>query len=160
MSWTKRQFINQAFEEIGIASYAYDLTPEQYESALRKLDSMIASWNAKGIRFGYPLPASPAESSLDTDTGCPDANNEAIYQNLGIRLAPAFGKIVSEDLKANAKASYNAMLVRQVVPIPMQFPSTMPKGAGAKHWRNSTPFMPIPENEVRINDEQYVELDE
>ena len=33
MSWTKRQYIVDAFEEIGLASYVYDLQPEQLQSA-------------------------------------------------------------------------------------------------------------------------------
>ena len=40
MGWTKRQFVTQAFEEIGLASYVFDLTPEQLQSALRRLDAM------------------------------------------------------------------------------------------------------------------------
>mgnify|MGYP003525752305 CR=1 FL=1 len=55
MGWTKRQFVTQAFEEIGLAAYVFDLTPEQLQSALRRLDSMMASWNAKGIRLGYQI---------------------------------------------------------------------------------------------------------
>ena len=31
MGWTKRQFIEQAFDEIGLASYAFDLGPEQMQ---------------------------------------------------------------------------------------------------------------------------------
>ena len=48
MGWTKRQFVAQAFEEIGLASYVFDLTPEQLQSALRRLDTMMAAWNALG----------------------------------------------------------------------------------------------------------------
>ena len=29
MAWTKRQIVTQAFEEIGLASYVFDLEPEQ-----------------------------------------------------------------------------------------------------------------------------------
>jgi hypothetical protein len=29
MAWTKRDFITQAFEEAGLGSYVFDLTPEQ-----------------------------------------------------------------------------------------------------------------------------------
>jgi hypothetical protein len=54
MGYTKRQFISAAFEEIGLASYVFDLQPEQLQSALRRLDAMMADWNAKGIRLGYP----------------------------------------------------------------------------------------------------------
>ena len=56
MGWTKRQFIEQAFEEIGLAAYVFDLTPEQLQSALRRLDAMMAGWNTNGIRIGWPMP--------------------------------------------------------------------------------------------------------
>ena len=89
MGWTKRQFIEQAFDEIGLASYAFDLGPEQMQSALRRLDTMLAAWNALGIRLAYPLPSSPQDSDLDEQTNVPDSSNEAIYTNLAIKLAPA-----------------------------------------------------------------------
>jgi hypothetical protein len=46
MGWTKRQFITQAFEEIGLAAYVFDLTTEQLQSALRRMDAMVAGWNS------------------------------------------------------------------------------------------------------------------
>ena len=82
MGWTKRQFVTQAFEEIGLASYVFDLTPEQLQSALRRLDTMIAAWNALGIRLGYPLPSSPQDSDLDEPTLVPDWANEAIITSI------------------------------------------------------------------------------
>ena len=39
MAWTKRDFITQAFEEAGLGSYVFDLTPEQLQTALRKLNA-------------------------------------------------------------------------------------------------------------------------
>ena len=77
MGWTKRQFVLQAFEEIGLASYVYDLTPEQLNSALFKLDAMMGTWNGKGIRIGYPTPGDPESSDLDAQTNVPDSANEA-----------------------------------------------------------------------------------
>jgi hypothetical protein len=63
MSYTKRQFVDAAFEEIGLASYVFDLTTEELLPRLvRRLDAMMAQWNAKGIRLGYPLPTSAADS--------------------------------------------------------------------------------------------------
>jgi len=99
MGYTKRQFISAAFEEIGLASYVFDLQPEQLESALRRLDAMMADWNAKGIRLGYPLPSSPQDSTLDEETLVPDSAYEAIICSLGIRLAPSFGKQVMIETK-------------------------------------------------------------
>ena len=65
MGYSKRQFVAAAFEEIGLASYVFDLQTEQLQSAMRRIDAMMADWNGKGIRLGYPLPGSPQDSDLD-----------------------------------------------------------------------------------------------
>lgn len=149
MGWTKRDYIEQAFEEIGLASYVFDLTPEQLQSALRRLDSMMAEWNAKGLRLGYPLPLSPGQSNLDEQTYVPDLANEAIYTNLGIRIAPSFGKGVMPDSKGIAKTAYNTVVLAFSMPIEQQLPGTMPAGAGNKRWRNfDSPFLRKPVDPV------------
>lgn len=150
MGWTKRQFITQAFEEIGLAAYVYDLTDEQLDSALRRLDAMVAGWNANGVRIGYPLPSSPQNSDLDQETGVPDFANEAIYLNLARRLAPSFGKVVDSETKAAADFAYSSMANQVAVPTPeRQMPNTLPRGAGTKPWRNTTtPFCNTPTDPV------------
>ncbi len=132
MTWTKRQLISSAFESVGMAGYIFDLTPEQIESALRKMDMMLAAWNAKGIRLGYPIPVSPEDSELSDESGIPDAANEAVVYNLGIRLAADFGKVVGAETKMHAKMAYDTLLARAAYPVPYQFPSTLPAGAGNK----------------------------
>jgi hypothetical protein len=144
MSWTKRQFVVQAFEEIGYASYVYDLEPEQLQAALRRLDAMVATWNAKGIRLGYPLPSSPENSDLDTETNVPDSANEAIYTNLAIKIAPTVGKMVSQDTKATAKSAYDTLVMRAAMPPEMQLPGTLPSGAGNKPWRYDDEYITDP----------------
>jgi hypothetical protein len=67
VSYTKRQFITAAFEEIGLASYVFDLQPQDLQTALRRLDAMMAEWNGKGLRLAYPIPLSPEDSDLDTE---------------------------------------------------------------------------------------------
>jgi hypothetical protein len=149
MGWTKRQMIEQAFDEIGLASYAFDLTPEQMQSAIRRLDTMMAAWNALGIRLGYPLPSSPQDSDLDEQTNVPDSANEAIYTNLAIKLAPSYGKQVMPDTKATAKESYNTLLSLAAMPKEQQMPGTMPAGAGNKPWRlDDKPFLRSPVDQV------------
>lgn len=160
MGWTKRQFVAQAFEEIGLASYVFDLSPEQMESALRRLDSMMATWNSKGIRLGYPIPSSPQDSNLDAETGVPDSANEAIYLNLGIRLAPSFGKTVSADTKAAAKMAYDSLLSRAAMPMEQQMPAHMPAGAGNKPWRNTdNPFLTPPVDPLLAGQDGPIEFD-
>ena len=149
MGWTKGQFITQAFDEIGLASYVFDLNPEQLQNALRRLDTMMAAWNALGIRLGYPLPSSPEDSDLDEETNVPDSAYEAIYTNLGIKLAPSFGKQVMPETKITAKESYNTLLSRAAMPQEQQLPGTMPAGAGKKSWRMyDDPFLRRPVDDV------------
>jgi hypothetical protein len=135
MSYTKRQFVTAAFEEIGLASYVFDLQPQDLQTALRRLDAMMAEWNAKGIRLGYPIPSNPQQSDLDEETFVPDSANEAIITNLGIRIGPGFGKSVAMDTKVIAKQGYNTLLSRAAIPAQQQLPGTMPSGQGNKPWR-------------------------
>jgi hypothetical protein len=144
MGYSKRQFISAAFEEIGMAEYVFDLQPEQLQSALNRLDAMLAEWNAKGLRLGYSLPSSPQDSDLDEPTFTPDSAWEAIITNLAIRIAPGYGKAVSPDTKVTAKAAYNTLLQRAAFPLEQQLPETMPTGQGNKPWRWDNPFVPRP----------------
>jgi|SRR3990167_10919222 len=153
MSYTKRDFVKAAFEEIGLASYVFDLSPEDLESALRRLDAMMASWNAKGIRLGYPLPGSPGNSDLDAETGVPDHANYAIFANLGLAIAPLYGRQVSLETRQMAKAAYDTMLQQFAVPPEMQLPGTMPAGAGTLPWRRDNPFITAPEDALQIGND-------
>ena len=157
MSWTKRQFVEQAFEEIGYASYAYDLEAEQLQAAMRRLDSMMATWNGRGIRLGYPIPSTPEGGDLDDETDVPDNSNEAIYLNLALRLAPIVGKQVSMETKAAAKSAYGEVLNHATKPNEMQFPTTMPAGAGNKPWRREDdPFLRPSEDGVILPPDEEV----
>lgn len=160
MSWTKREFVVQAFSEIGLASYVFDLTPEQEQDALRRLDAMMGTWNGQGIRLGYPLPSTPNDSDLDELTGVPDSANETIYQNLAIRIAPGFGKIVSSDTKVSAHLGYNAMLTQAVgLPAEKQLPNTMGSGAGNKPWRRISPFLDKPVDPLKSGTDGDIQFD-
>jgi len=141
MGYTKRDFIKAAFEELGIADYIFDLEAEQLESALRRLDSMMASWNAEGLRIGYPIPTSPNESDLDESSSVPDSANEAIILNLAIRIAPSFGKLnISPDTRINAKNALNALRT-QTVNIPEMQYIAVSRGSGHKPYRTNRPFI-------------------
>jgi hypothetical protein len=149
MVYSKRQFVNAAFDEIGLASYVFDLQPQQLESALRRLDAMMASWNALGIRLAYPIPSSPEFSDIDAESQVPDSANEAIITNLAIKLAPSYGKQVMPETKETAKSTYNTLLSRAAMPTEQQMPGTMPSGAGNKPWRvYDNPFLRRPVDEV------------
>jgi hypothetical protein len=158
MSWSRRQFIEQAFNEAGLASYVFDLTPEQLQSALRQLDAMMATWNAKGIRIGYPLPSSPQDSSIDDITQVPDRANEAIYLNLAVRIAPGFGRQLMPDTKASAKAAYDVLLSYAAVPPEMQLPKGVPLGAGNKPYVWGNQFTDEPTDPLLAGPDGVIEI--
>lgn len=158
MSYTKRQFVTAAFEELGLSAYTYDLQPEDYASAGRRLDAMMATWNGKGVRLGYPLVTNPDNLDLDVDTAVPDSANEAIITNLAVRIAPQYGKVVSPDTKAAAKAAYDVVLARAARPLEYQLPSTMPAGAGNKPWVYGEPFLPGPTEHITTGPEGPLEF--
>lgn len=145
MSWTKRQFVEAAFEEVGYASYNFDLQPEQLQSGLVALDAMLARWNAMGIRIGYPLPSTPTSSDLDQITGVPDSANEAIYTNLAVRIGPRLGKAIPLELKQAAEDALAPLLNKAAFPMEQQLPATTPIGAGGKPWNGLyNPFVTPP----------------
>lgn len=161
MAYTKRDIITQAFDEIGLAGYVFDLQPQQLESALRRLDAMMATWNGKGIRLGYPLPSSPGSSDLDQVTDVPDAALEAMTLNLAIRIAPSYGKTVSPDTKAAAKNAYNQIIAQSAKPVEMQLDNmSIPSGAGNKGWRYyNDPFLRHPTDPLTAGPDSTLDLE-
>lgn len=146
--WTKRQLIDQAFSELGIAGYTFDIEPEEVQDALRRLDSMLATWRGKGINIGYAFPSSATASDPDDASGIPDSANEAVYLNLAIREAPGRGKQVSTDTRRAARDAYDSLLWMAAQPISQQLPNTLPRGAGNKPWgTTSRPFFGTPDAE-------------
>ena len=159
MSWTKREFINQAFEDAGMASYVYDLQPEQLQSALRLMDNMLAVWNEKGIRLSYPLPETPSQSSLDDLTNVPDSANEAICNNLAIRIAPSYGKVVPFETKVLASSSLRCLESAAARPPQIQFPGTMPAGAGNMIGYNyPRSYLPDPVEYIEPNSDNVMDF--
>jgi len=150
VSYTKREFVYAAFAEIGYASYAFDLDSNDIEAAMRRMDSMLAGWNALGIRIGYPLPANPTDSDLDELTTVPDSANESIITNLAIRIAPGLGKTVSQDTKITARAAYSTLLARSAMPSEIQLGS-LPSGAGNKSF--DSPFLAEPESPLTVGND-------
>lgn len=132
MSWTKRQIIEEAFSELGLASYAFDLSADEMQGALRKLDSMMATWIARGIVFDPPYPATvnPGEGDIADETNAPDEAVMPMYTNLAIVIAPGFGKTPSPQTRESAKDGYS--LLAQSIEVPCIRMTGMIKGAGSK----------------------------
>lgn len=144
--WTKAQIIEQAYSVLGLGNYAFDTSAEERQNAVRMLDSMMATWDADGIRVSYHKGAS--EADLGADSGLPDWANEAVYMNLAIRLGQSLGKQIHPSTYANAKSSLGT-IQRRTTYIPQRTPNwhNMPAGAGNRRHGWQSPFL-SPEPEV------------
>lgn len=133
MTWTKREIITQAFEELGLAAYAFDLKPEEMQSAMVKLDTMMADWTARGIVFDpvYPNPAGPTDGDLDDETNAPIDANAPMFNNLALLLGPPFGKTPRPETMKMAASGFSLLMGKVVVPAIQM--TGMIRGAGNKH---------------------------
>lgn len=159
MSWTKRQFVEQAFDEIGYAPSTYELQTSLLNRGLYRLDAMMASWDCGGIVLGYPLPSSPEASNIEDETNVPDCANEAIYTNLAIRIAHAVGKVPSQDLKNIARRAHQKLLIEAAFPDEQQL-GPLPAGQGNKPWRwNDDPFLDPPSERLLTGEDNELEFE-
>lgn len=159
MGYSRRQFIDAAFEELGLAEYTFDMQPEQYQGAARRLDAMLMNWNGRGLRLGPNISGTAAGADLAQDMGLPDIANEAVILNLAVALAPSYGKTTSPATNAGARNALNTVFARFAKPIPQRFPRDLPLGAGNKPWRYGNPFV-LPEKEPLLaNTDSALELE-
>jgi len=128
---TRRDIIYQAYSELGIAEYNFDISPEELANARRRLDSMMAQWEAI-VSMGYYMPSDPDESDLDDLTNLPDSVCDAVALNLALQLAPGLGKTPSTLTMVGAKNGKNAALAQFAVIPQKQYSSNLPVGSGNK----------------------------
>lgn len=152
MSWTKRQLLDQAFSSIAMAQWQFDLDPEDINYALNFMDAMVASWN---IPIGYQQSSSPTTSDPSQVSGLALDANQAVYSNVAIGIAPKFGKSPSIMTQRTAATTYDQLLARTALVIPMQFDNTLNRGAGNKPWRGAKReyFNPINGDTAALNTE-------
>lgn len=153
MGLTKRQVIEQAYEEIGKAGYEFDLQPEELQSALRRLDSMMLSWATLGFRVGYS--GGDGTGDIDAEAEVPGWAYEALYLNLAVKIAPSFGKTPSPLTLQGAKAAKDQLAMRTVTPA-LRVPTGY-GGAGYRYWGNGG-NLPVPENDLVTGPDQELDI--
>lgn len=161
MSTTKREIIEGAFSDIGLAAFTFDISTEETTDALRKLDRMVAQWDSRGLRIGYALPTSPGNSSPAEIAGVPDIYASALVQNLAMLLAPSYGKTITQDMRINAKQSYSDLVARVAGRdiVEMRYPDTLPIGTGNKPFRGDSTqqFFTLPD-QLNTGEDGLLEL--
>ena len=148
MSWTKRQLIADAFGELAMASYDFDISPEEEHAALRRLNTMLATWSAQDLQLGYHQNASAETVDLDEPSGLALYAVEAVVSQLALRIAASKGKVLPASTKTAAKAAYDALIAKVAAEQvqQQQLASGTPRGAGRKPWRTlNQHFVQVPD---------------
>lgn len=123
MSRTKREIVDEAYEELTLAGYTFDLTAEDVDRACQRLDSMIAGFEKTGVHLGYNF-----EGQADEESGIPMHAMEAVCCCLAQRLAMRIGKEVRAETARIAAEGWQRLLGEALRPKPAQ-PSLLPLGA-------------------------------
>jgi hypothetical protein len=147
MTWSKRLIVGEAYGELALQGYEFDISPEEQQGAARKLELMVAQWSEDGINLGYLFAADAEDIDLDPDSGIQLVNVDTVVVNLALRIAAGHGKQVTVETKRRAREGYSRLLstaATQAV-TEQQMPNTLPRGAGNKPWRTANqPFMNTP----------------
>ncbi len=128
---TRRDIIYQAYGELGIAEYNFDISPEELANARRRLDSMMAQWETK-IPMGYYMPSDPDQSDLDDETNLVQGVIDAVALNLALQLAPGLGKTPSTLTMIAAKNGKSDAFAQYTVIPQKQYSGNLPVGSGNK----------------------------
>ena len=129
MAWTQRDLVTAALNEHGLAG---SVTPGQQQDVNISLGAMMASWEMSGIYLDFPIPTTAKGNDLDDSAVIDVRANEAVYLNLALRIAPANGKIVSQETRKGARAAYNKLLNRATIAPPVVRANGTLAGAGHK----------------------------
>lgn len=103
----KRDLIADAFAEIALAGYTFDLTADEMQTGLRRLDDMMAMLSTSWVDIGYDI---SGESDLDDEAGIGAEWREPVVTNLAMRLAPAFGKVITNETRVTARAGWQRLI--------------------------------------------------
>lgn len=92
------QVITDALVALNVIRAGQTPTADQQDQVIRRLNQMMAAWEADGKRLGYI----PIGTVTDTLT-VPDGALLGIMTHLAIHIAPSFGATISAELAAMAE---------------------------------------------------------
>lgn len=128
----KRDIIELAFDDCGLAGYEFDRTPEEQSMALRKLNALMLEhpWN----QLGYTQPAYGV-GLAEEPSGLPDDAINAVAQYLALRIVPGIGATLSAEQRATMARSL-VLLQSQYAVIPtMNLANSTVRGSGHRYSR-------------------------
>lgn len=138
---TKRQLVQQAFSECAINGWEYDVTPEEKDLALTRLDALMHELKALGLDLSYNFPTAIGSGSLNDQLGCPDGAFSGLGLMLAFRFAPTTRKAMSvESRLARQEAMRAIRACAAYSPPSVSLAGGTPLGAGHRYSATFQPF--------------------
>jgi hypothetical protein len=125
----KRDIIELAFDDCGLAGYEFDRTPEEQSMALRKLNALMLEhpWN----QLGYTQPAYGV-GLAEEPSGLPDDTINAVAQYLALRIAPGIGNTLSPEQRSTMARSLMQLQSQYAVIPSMDLTGSTVRGTGTR----------------------------
>lgn len=138
---TKRQLVEQMFTECALNGWEFDLTADEKDTALTRLDMLMWELIGRGINVGYNFPTAIGQGSLADDLGCPDQAFFGLAVLGAQRLCPTMGKTLSKESREILSAAMKSVRSACVSLVPtLQLAPGTPIGSGNKPWSTRYPF--------------------
>lgn len=134
--FTKGDLVSMALEELGIASYVFDVDAGENVSALRKLDAMMAEFQGSCPTLTYSQPATSGTSTAADASGIDEAIVNAVVANLAVRLAPSYGKSPATETRRAAADGRGRILSIYAKRVEYDLPPSFPRGAARRDGFN------------------------
>lgn len=133
---TKRAIIEKAFVEIGLSPYEFDPQPEEYTSALHRLDDLMAEWAGPGnnMDLGYNFPPQYGGGELEDVAGVPNFAVNTIGLQLALRVMPAIGKTMSNETRVALAQGMVALRTATAVIPEARYRRTTALGSGNRNY--------------------------
>ncbi len=132
---TKRSLIGQAYIEVALNGWEYDIGPEELEKALVRLDMLSSELVLRGIDINYNAPSAIGFGDLDDELGCPDGAFFGLAILLAKRLCPSMGKKLSMESREALDAAEKALRASAKMLVPnMRLARSTPLGSGNRTW--------------------------
>lgn len=129
--------IERAFGVIQVRAAEQPLQASELQDGIDHLNALMASWVSNGITIPYSK-----VTNADDETNLPDWSLRAIYYNLGLDLAPIYGKTVAPALAKAASDSLRELENRTTGEIVAVYPNILPVGEQNKRWDTYDNFFP------------------
>lgn len=142
----KRDLIQLAYEECGQAGYEFELTAEEYASALRRLDALMYEWrDGYGIDLSYNF-ANYGKGSPEDESGIPPAATQVVATYLAMRVAPGIGKTMTAESSGALARSFSLLRTTYTNMPRMGFRAGTIRGAGHRRFGWRDPFFRVEED--------------